>query len=88
MWTNHPVDDSLSQSWRFFLQNNLALIANFGAILSITPEFIFPGVVVGAVGFWVGHIFIKAQLPVKREMSKAKAPVLAAVSEVLVGLGQ
>lgn len=84
---HNTVDDSLSQSLRFFLQIHLTLVANFGAILSITPEFIFPGLIVGAVGFWIGHIFVKTQLPVKREVSIAKAPVLAAVNEALAGLG-
>jgi hypothetical protein len=35
------------------------------------------GLVVGAVGGWVGQVYMAGQLPVKRLMSNARAPVLA-----------
>ncbi|TCD61578.1 hypothetical protein EIP91_008233 [Steccherinum ochraceum] len=49
----------------------------FGAVIVISPIFIFPGLLVIAVGAWFGHVYMRAQLPVKREASNAKAPVLS-----------
>jgi hypothetical protein len=48
-----------------------------GAIVIYTPIFFFPGVIVGALGAWIGQIYVAGQLPVKRLMSNARAPVLA-----------
>jgi ABC-type multidrug transport system fused ATPase/permease subunit len=49
----------------------------FAAVVIYTPIFFFPGALVGALGAWVGQIYIAGQLPVKRLMSNTRAPVLA-----------
>ena len=48
----------------------------FGAVVLLTPVFLIPGILVLVIGAWCGRIYINAQLPVKREMSNAKAPIL------------
>jgi hypothetical protein len=53
-----------------------------GSYSLISPGFLLvliflSGLLVGAVGGWVGQIYITAQLPVKRVMSNTRAPVLA-----------
>ncbi len=53
------------------------MIVKLGAVLSFTPIFIVPATVVGVWGRWIGQIYVAAQLPIKRELSNAKAPVLA-----------
>lgn len=70
------VDDPLAQMFSTLVQMSLAMGIKFLAVIILTPAFIFPAVFVGLFGAWCGNIYIKAQLPVKREMSNAKAPVL------------
>ncbi|KAI0260155.1 hypothetical protein BC834DRAFT_925973 [Gloeopeniophorella convolvens] len=57
-----------------------------GSIVFFTPIFIFPGFVVFAVGGWCGNVYMKAQLSVKREMSKMKAPMLGHFGAAITGL--
>lgn len=52
------------------------MMVQLSAVLVITPVFIGPGILVFVTGAWVGQIYMKAQLSVKREMSNAKSPVL------------
>ena len=56
------------------------------AISLITPVVIVPGVFVITIGGWLGNIYMKAQLPVQREMSNAKAPVLGHFGAAIAGI--
>ena len=38
------------------------------------------------LGAWYGNVYIKAQLPVKRDMSNKKAPVLGHFAAAMAGL--
>ena len=71
------VDGPLVQEFHGVAEVTIGLIVRLGGVLLFNPIFIFPASVVGALGGWLGQIYITAQLPVKREMSNAKAPVLA-----------
>lgn len=51
-----------------------------------TPTFVLPALGVAALGGWLGQLYIKAQLSVKREMSTAKAPVLGILGGAIAGL--
>ena len=51
-----------------------------------TPSFVFPAIAIAAFGGWLGQVYIKAQLCVKREMSTAKAPVLGILGGAIAGL--
>lgn len=62
------------------------LLIRIAAIVYASPVFILPGIVVGAVGIWLGQVYIKAQLSVKREMSNAKAPVMSHLGAAITGL--
>jgi hypothetical protein len=42
----------------------------------MNPVFLGPGIIVAALGGWVGRIYMAAQLSVKREMSNARSPVV------------
>ena len=52
------------------------MLIKLGAVVILTPVFFLPGLLVALIGGICGQIYMKAQLPVKREMSNAKAPVL------------
>jgi uncharacterized membrane protein YjjB (DUF3815 family) len=64
------------------------MIIKLGAVVLYTPTFLLPSILVAAVGGWLGTIYLKAQLSVKREMSNAKAPVLGILGGAISGLGK
>lgn len=64
------------------------ILTKLGVVMIFTPVFLIVGAFLGAVGMWLGGRYIRAQLPVKRELSNAKAPVLATVDSVITGLSE
>ena len=62
------------------------MVTKLAAVVLFAPTFLFGGILVAAIGGYLGQIYTKAQLPVKREMSNAKAPVLAVLGESITGL--
>ena len=64
------------------------LILKMMGVVVFTPVFLFPALVVAAGGVISGNIYMKAQLPVKREMSNKKAPVLGHFGAAMTGLSK
>lgn len=83
----HIVDGSLPQIIDIFLSQTLSILTKFGAVIIISPIFIIPGAALVIAGVTLGNIYMKAQLPVKRESSNAKAPVLGHFGAAISGLG-
>jgi hypothetical protein len=52
------------------------------------PVFSWMGIFLAVIGLGIGNIYMKAQLAVKREMSKAKAPVMGNFGDAIEGLGE
>lgn len=52
------------------------MITKLFAVVFMTPIFLIPGLAVGVLGGWLAQIYLFAQLPVKRELSNAHAPVV------------
>ncbi|KAJ7491024.1 P-loop containing nucleoside triphosphate hydrolase protein [Mycena latifolia] len=80
------VDANIGQSlWGVF---DLVFFAGIklGAILFLAPPFLLPAAVLLLAGTWVGSLYTKAQLSVKREMSNARAPVLGHFGAAIDGL--
>ncbi|KAF7366640.1 ATP-binding cassette transporter [Mycena sanguinolenta] len=71
--------------WDLF-DMSMTMFVKFAAVISFTPSFLIPGVLIGALGGWCGQIYMAAQLSVKREMSNAKAPVLSHFGAAIAGL--
>ncbi|KAJ7657330.1 hypothetical protein DFH06DRAFT_1297973 [Mycena polygramma] len=80
------IDDSLPATFWPLAYFVTTLLIKFVAVLIYTPIFFVPGALVGALGAWIGQIFIAGQLPVKRLMSNARAPVLAHFTAAMAGL--
>ncbi|KAF7348327.1 ATP-binding cassette transporter [Mycena sanguinolenta] len=80
------VDDSLGNRFWPLTSQIVSLVVKLAAVVIYTPFFFFPGALVGALGAWAGQIYISAQLPVKRLMSNARAPVLAHFGATIAGL--
>lgn len=63
------------------------MIARLAAVIFYTPTFLPPAIFIAALGGWLGQVYMKSQLSVKREMSNAKSPVLSVFSGAVAGLG-
>ena len=64
------------------------MLINLGAVVLFVPVFLLPGLAVFILGYFCGQIYIKAQLPVKREMSNRRSPVLAHFGAAIAGLSK
>ncbi|KAJ7283175.1 P-loop containing nucleoside triphosphate hydrolase protein [Mycena rebaudengoi] len=80
------VDDSLVSHLYAISDLTSDMFVRFIAVIIYTPVFFFPGLLIGAVGGWVGQIYLAAQLPAKRFMSNTRAPVLAHFGAAIAGL--
>lgn len=65
---------------------SLEMIMKLGVVVLMSPIFLIPGILIAVLGAWVGEIYMKAQLAVKRERSNAKAPVLGHFGAAFAGL--
>ena len=70
------------------MEVTIFLLMKVIAVVAFTPLFLIPSVIVAIVGGVLGHVYIKAQLSVKREMSVAKAPVLGHFSAAISGISE
>ncbi|KAH7886476.1 hypothetical protein F5I97DRAFT_1926721 [Phlebopus sp. FC_14] len=80
------IDGPLVISLAWFLELSLSMLTSLGAIVVITPAFLIPGIIVGILGSWIGRLYMKSQLSVRRELSNAKAPVLGHIGAAISGL--
>lgn len=63
------------------------LLAKFAGVVAVAPIFSLLGAISAVLGGWCGELYMKAQMPVKREQSKARAPILGHLGTTLAGLG-
>ncbi|KAJ7148957.1 hypothetical protein C8R43DRAFT_1088261 [Mycena crocata] len=80
------VDESLPNQFWPLAAMIVSMLVKFAAVILYTPIFFVPGMAVGAMGAWIGQIYIAGQLPVKRLMSNTRAPVLAHFGAAIAGL--
>ncbi|KAK0480781.1 hypothetical protein IW261DRAFT_1685339 [Armillaria novae-zelandiae] len=80
------VDSMLPTSLFFLTSISMSMLFKLSAVVVFTPVFLVPGLIMGIAGAYLGQIYMKAQLPVKREMSNAKAPVLGHFGATIAGL--
>nr|XP_019050369.1 ATP-binding cassette transporter [Kwoniella bestiolae CBS 10118]OCF29299.1 ATP-binding cassette transporter [Kwoniella bestiolae CBS 10118] len=65
---------------------SVGLILKFAVVIALVPIFSIPAVVIGAVGAFLGEVYIHSQLSVKREMSNAKSPLFSHFSAAVNGI--
>lgn len=82
------VDNNVSGILLAIIQMSSDLISRLIAVTLFAPVFVIPGLLLGVVGGYLGNVYMKAQLSVKREMSNAKAPVLGHFGAAVAGLGK
>ncbi|KAJ6589849.1 P-loop containing nucleoside triphosphate hydrolase protein [Mycena vulgaris] len=78
----NAVDGSIPENFHGLIELTVAMLIKLFAVVLFTPVFFFAGALVGIIGAVCGQIYIASQLSVKREMSNAKAPVLAHFASV------
>ena len=81
------VDISVSNEFVEVVEASFAIISRLVAIVLISPIFVIPSLLVAYIGWYCGQLYIRSQLSVKREMSNARAPVLAHFAASMAGLG-
>jgi hypothetical protein len=82
-----PVDGPITQFFAWYMEISIAMLIKFVAVMYVTPVFIIPGIAIAVLGAWLGQVYMKAQIAIKREMSNAKAPVLGHFGAAVSGLG-
>ncbi|KAJ7119016.1 P-loop containing nucleoside triphosphate hydrolase protein [Mycena epipterygia] len=80
------VDANIGQSAWGLLDFIFFASIKLGAIVLLAPPFLLPAAVLLLAGTWIGSLYTKAQLSVKREMSNARAPVLGHFGAAIDGL--
>lgn len=83
------VDDDLS-TYVYSVAYSMTIIAiSSGIVVSMTGwQMTIPALATIVLGFVLGQYYLVAQMPVKRLMSNAKAPVIGQVQTALIGLGR
>jgi hypothetical protein len=70
------------------LNLTIILVAKLVAVIVYAPIFSVAGIILAVIGATIGRVYLKAQMSVKRELSKAKAPVLGTIGSAIHGLGK
>ena len=82
------IDEKLSSS----LMNTAMFIGSIflqalAAVVMAGWQMLPPAIATGISGWALGHIFMSAQLPLKRLMSNAKSPIIGHIQNALVAVG-
>ncbi|KAI9449921.1 hypothetical protein BJY52DRAFT_1227472 [Lactarius psammicola] len=80
------LDGPISNTFSRFIDVSATMLLKFVAVVYLTPAFSVPGVAIAFLGAWLGRVYMKAQIAIKREMSNAKAPVLGHFGASVAGL--
>ncbi|KAI0758967.1 P-loop containing nucleoside triphosphate hydrolase protein [Fomes fomentarius] len=80
------LDTRLARATEAASEVMIFLLMKMGGVVLFSPIFLIPAILVALACGTIGYIFMKAQLPVKREMSNAKAPVLGHFGAAVGGI--
>ncbi|KAI9434147.1 hypothetical protein H4582DRAFT_2112597 [Lactarius indigo] len=80
------LDGPLADAFFWVSDISADMLLKFIAVVYLTPVFSVPGIAIAVLGAWLGRIYMKAQIAIKREMSNAKAPVLGHFGASVSGL--
>ncbi|KAF9555324.1 multidrug resistance-associated ABC transporter [Agrocybe pediades] len=80
------VDTILPQHLIWLVDLTNEFLTKLGAVVLFSPFFSLPAFGMGAAGLFLGNLYLKAQLSVKRETSNARSPMLAHFSAAIHGI--
>lgn len=72
----------------YLFQVTIYLLLKMFAVVTFSPIFLIPSIMISIAGAFLGDIMVKAQLCVKREMGRTKAPVLGHFGAAIGGIGE
>lgn len=62
------LDGPIPETFKVLVDLTGGMVVRLGAVVLYSPSFVFPGVLMAAIGGYAGNIYLQAQLSVKREM--------------------
>ncbi|WVQ93407.1 hypothetical protein IAU59_000477 [Kwoniella sp. CBS 9459] len=80
------IDGSFTETFSQVADITIGLILKFLVVIVLVPFFSLPALVIGALGGFLGEVYIHGQLSVKREMSNAKSPLFSHFSAAVNGI--
>ncbi|KAF6747842.1 multidrug resistance-associated ABC transporter [Ephemerocybe angulata] len=80
------VDGPLWFFGQAFAAQIVIMLISFVSAVLFAPVFALPGILIAFAGIYIGRRYLKAQLSVKRELSNAKAPVVAHFGAAIAGI--
>lgn len=83
-----PIPASIQLTAHNLVDATITLLVKLGIVLIFAPAFIVPAIVITILGAFLGNVYTKAQLSMKREAGNAKAPVLATFGGAMAGLSE
>ncbi|KAF8958075.1 multidrug resistance-associated ABC transporter [Flammula alnicola] len=80
------IDSPIPQYLYWVVDCVSGILMKLGAIVLFTPIFLGPGIGVAIIGLWMGNMYLKAQLSVKRETSNARSPMTSHFTAAIHGI--
>ncbi|KAF8966908.1 multidrug resistance-associated ABC transporter [Flammula alnicola] len=80
------IDGQVPNSFSAVVELAVCMMVKLSGPVIFTPIFLAPGILITVLGVYIGNIYLKAQMSVKREMSNARSPVLAHFGAAIAGL--
>ncbi|KAG9114446.1 hypothetical protein FRC07_007648, partial [Ceratobasidium sp. 392] len=80
------IDGMLPSTLQELIDMTVQLGLRLVAIVAVSPVFVFPGAILLIVGFWIGQVYIAAQLWAKRETSNARSPLFSHFGSAFAGI--
>ncbi|KAF4617299.1 hypothetical protein D9613_006273 [Agrocybe pediades] len=80
------LDGELVEMFAAVVEIAICMAVKLSGPVFFTPIFLIPGILIGVIGAYIGNVYLKAQMSVKREMSNARAPVLGHFGAAIAGL--
>jgi ABC-type multidrug transport system fused ATPase/permease subunit len=80
------IDSSFTETFADVSEITISLAIKFVVVLALVPLFSLPAIAIGALGGFIGEVYIHGQLSVKREMSNAKSPLFSHFSAAVSGI--
>ncbi|WVQ74599.1 hypothetical protein IAR50_004200 [Cryptococcus sp. DSM 104548] len=80
------IDGPFTETFDTVADVTAGLILKIAVVVSLVPLFSIPAVTIGALGGFMGEMYIHGQLSVKREMSNAKSPLFSHFSAAFNGI--
>ncbi|CAA7262822.1 unnamed protein product [Cyclocybe aegerita] len=80
------VDGSIPEAFYYLTELGMAMMTRLLVVFLFSPAFLVPGLGVALFGFYIGNVYLKAQLSIKREMSNVRSPLLTHFGAAISGI--